>query len=71
MINARKLNSKDFGIWADFPRKRRRASQPISVGLSPLNCLTMADYFLLRFATQTMFHSLSLPFLAHSCVSNE
>ena len=38
----------------DTQKKKRRARRPILVELSPINCLSMADYFLLRRATQTM-----------------
>lgn len=78
MSNARKLKGKKFGISADLPKEivdrrrkvllkffflqRRRASRPFLLGRSPINCLLMANYFLLRLATQTMFFLFLFPF---------
>ena len=77
MSNAKKLKGKKFGISADLPKEivdrrkkvlpnfllqRRRASRFILVGRNSINCLLMADYFLLRRVTQTIFFLFLFPY---------
>ena len=72
MSNAKKLKGKKIGISADLPKERRyclifllqrrRESRLILVGRNPINCLLMADYFLLRRVTQTIFFLFLFPY---------
>ena len=77
MSNARKLKGKNLeylqtclkkllieekSCCQSFLLQRRRANRPILVGLSQINCLSMADYLLLRLVNQTMFFLFLFPF---------